>query len=69
MFFFSQTQLAMQFSAKETRAAAQLATQFPAEELTRVAVQGLSVSFQVDLHGVALVRMGGRAVGRTEVTS
>ena len=63
---FSQTQLAMQFPAKERRAAAQLATRFPAEKLTRVVVQGLSVSFQVGLHGVALVRTGGRAVGRTD---
>ena len=43
----------MQFAAKETHAAAQLATQFPAEKLTRVAVQVLSVSFQVGLHGRA----------------
>ena len=56
----------MQFPAKETRAAAQLATQFPAEKLTRVAVQGLSVSFQVGLHGLALVRTDGRAGGRSD---
>ena len=31
--------------------------------------QGLSVSFKVGLHGVALVWTDGRAVGRTEVTS
>ena len=57
------------FLPKKWRAAAQLATQFPAEKLTWVAVQGLSVSFIVGLHGVALVWTDGRAGGRMEVMS
>ena len=57
----------MQLPAKQTRAAAQLATQFPAEKLTRVAAQGLSVSFHIGLHGGAYVRTGGRSVGRSDV--
>ena len=65
--FFSQTQLAIQLPAKQTRAAAQLATQFPAEKLTRVAAQGLSVSFHIGLHRGAYVRTGGRSVGRSDV--
>ena len=57
----------MQLPAKQTRAAAQLATQFPAEKLTLVAAQGLSVSFHIGLHGGAYVRTGGRSVGRSDV--
>ena len=57
----------MQLPAKQTRAAAQLATQFPAEKLTRVAAQGLSVSFHIGLHGGAYVRTGGQSVGRSDV--
>ena len=57
----------MQVPAKQTRAAAQLATQFPAEKLTQVAAQGLSVSFHIGLHGGAYVRTSGRSVGRTDV--
>ena len=57
--FFFQTLLAMQLSPEETRPAAQLATQFPAEKLTRVAAQGLTVSFHIGLHGEAYARSVG----------
>ena len=58
LFFFSQTQLAMQFPAKQTRPAAQLAIHFPA---------GLRVSFHIAyMEERTYVRC---TVGRTEVTS
>ena len=52
-YFFSRTQLVMQLPAVKKRAAA----------------QGLRVSFQGGIHGVASLCTVGRSVGRTEVTS
>ena len=64
LFFFSQTQLAMQFPAKETRPAAQLAMHFPAEKnlISSTRFEGLILHC---LHGGAYVRTYVvRSVGR-----
>ena len=68
LLFFSQTQLAMQFPSKQTRAAAQLAMHFPAEKYLICSTR-FECLISHCLHGGAYVRtLHGRSDGSDVIT-